>query len=226
MAIEKSDISHVEQSSHHQPATFDQEAVRGRDFTVSDDELPPGYFRSFNFIGSIVAIGAAFGCGVGGFTLIAPILAIVNADLGPDPNIIWMALSYLLTTSIGMIIVGRVSDIFGRRWIFIVGNLVGLLGSIVCAVGKNIPTLIAGETLIGLGGSVQLSYSCEFRLCFLLITLMLDSRYLRTGANKMEIPRPSFRLPLGHPLQWCCTSCGLFLCVPNSRWMERVSNMI
>jgi MFS family permease len=34
-----------------------------------------------------------------------------------------------------------------------------LLGSIVCATAPNIPALIAGETLIGLGSSAQLSYT-------------------------------------------------------------------
>lgn len=161
MAIEKSEIAQVERSEHNHHATLDAEEVKGRDFTIANDDLPPGYFRSFSFIGSIFAIGAAFGCGVGGFTLIAPVLSIVNADVGPDPNIIWMSLAYLLTTSIGLIIVGRITDIFGRRWIFIVGNLIGVIGSIVCAVAKNVPTLIAGETLIGVGSSVQLSYACK-----------------------------------------------------------------
>ena len=90
--------------------------VIGRDFTVNDADIPVGYFRSFNFLGSMFAIGLSFGCGVGGFTLAAPILTIINNDIGPDANIIWVSLSYLLTTSIGLIIVGRVSDIFGRRY--------------------------------------------------------------------------------------------------------------
>ena len=49
-------------------------------------------------------------------------------------------------------------DIFGRRWFFVVGSALALLGSIVCAVAPNIPAMIAGETLIGLGSSAQLSF--------------------------------------------------------------------
>ncbi|KAF2102319.1 MFS general substrate transporter [Rhizodiscina lignyota] len=138
---------------------LDTEDVRGRDFTVEASNLPPGYFRSLTFLGSMFAIGASFAAGVGGFSFAAPILAQINADIGPDANLTWVALSYLLTTSIGMIFVGRVTDIFGRRWFFITGNSIGLLGSIVCATAPNIPALIAGETLIGVGASVQLSYA-------------------------------------------------------------------
>ena len=81
--------------------------------------------------------------------------------LSKDPNLTWVALSYLLTSSIGLIIVGRLTDIFGRRWFFIVGNAIATLGSIVCATAPSIPALIAGETLVGVGASVQLSYACE-----------------------------------------------------------------
>jgi len=135
--------------------------VIGRDFTVSDADIPAGYFRSFHFLGSMFAIGLSFGCGVGGFTLAAPILGIINADIGPDANIIWVSLAYLLTTSIGLIIVGRVSDIFGRRYWFVGGCFIGTLGCIIASVAPNVPALIAAETLIGIGGSVQISYACK-----------------------------------------------------------------
>ena len=38
-----------------------------------------------------------------------------------DPNIVWVALSYTLTSAVALTIIGRVSDIFGRRWIFVGG---------------------------------------------------------------------------------------------------------
>jgi MFS family permease len=78
-------------------------------------------------------------------------------------DIIWVSLAYLLTTSIGLIIVGRVSDIFGRRWWFIGGCAIGTLGCIIASVAPSVPALIAAETLIGIGGSVQISYACQFQ---------------------------------------------------------------
>ncbi|KAF2261286.1 MFS general substrate transporter [Lojkania enalia] len=137
----------------------DEDDIKGRDFTVSDSELPKGYFTSANFLGSMFAIGLSFGCGVGGFGLAAPVLSFINADIGPDPNLSWVALSYLLTNSVGLMLVGRLSDLFGRRWFFIGGNALATLGCIVAAVAPDIPGLIAGETLIGLGAASQLSYA-------------------------------------------------------------------
>ncbi|OBT94080.1 hypothetical protein VE01_07168 [Pseudogymnoascus verrucosus] len=150
---------HIDHSSLSKSATADKDDVKGRDFTIDEKNLPKGYFYSPSFLGSMVAIGLSFACGVGGFGFAAPILGFINADLGPDPNITWVALSYLLTSSIGLILVGRLTDIFGRRWFFIIGNSIALIGSIVCAIAPNVPALIAGETLVGIGAAVQLSYA-------------------------------------------------------------------
>ncbi|KAJ4354329.1 uncharacterized protein N0V89_006064 [Didymosphaeria variabile] len=142
------------------PHTSSNVEVLGRDFTLADSELPKGYFTSANFLGSMFAIGASFGCGVGGFGLAAPVLSFINADIGPDANLSWVSLAYLLTNSVGLMLVGRLSDLFvGRRWFFIGGNALATLGCIVAAVAPNVPTLIAAEVLIGLGAASQLSYA-------------------------------------------------------------------
>jgi len=96
--------------------------------------------------------------GVGTFALIAPLLNIVNEDIGPDPNYVWIALVYILTLAIGQALVGRLSDLFGRRWFFILGSALALLGCIIGAVATNIPTLIGGTALVGFAAASQLSY--------------------------------------------------------------------
>jgi MFS family permease len=60
--------------------------------------------------------------------------------------------------SVFLTLIGRISDIFGRRWVFAGGSIIGLIGSIVGAVAKDIPTLIGATTLIGIGASTQVSF--------------------------------------------------------------------
>ncbi|EON97829.1 putative trichothecene efflux pump protein [Phaeoacremonium minimum UCRPA7] len=127
-------------------------------FEVDEHALPPGYFRSRFFIGSMTGIGLGLMAGVAGFAYAAPILSIINADIGPDPNIVWVALAYTLTSAVTLTIIGRVTDIFGRRWIFVGGAALGVIGSIICAVATNVPMLIAGTTIIGIAAATQLSY--------------------------------------------------------------------
>jgi MFS family permease len=51
------------------------------------------------------------------------------------------------------------SDLFGRRWFFIGGSILALIGCILGAVAKNIPTLIGSTVLIGFASASQLSYT-------------------------------------------------------------------
>ncbi len=56
------------------------------------------------------------------------------------------------------LIQGRLSDLFGRRWFFIGGNLLALLGIIICSVSQNVDTLIVASALYGMGECVQVSF--------------------------------------------------------------------
>ncbi|KAK3059713.1 hypothetical protein LTS18_010212, partial [Coniosporium uncinatum] len=120
-------------------------------FDTTEEDLPPGYFTSSFFIGTMLA--AAFGllAGVSGFGYAAPILATINADIGPYPGLIWTSLVYTLMLSIFLTLIGRISDIFGRRWVFAGGSILGCIGSIICVCATNIPMLIGGTTVIGIG---------------------------------------------------------------------------
>jgi len=147
-------------SSDHTPTNHDADldAAIGRDFTVDNDDLPKGYYFSPSFIGSMFAIGANLCSGTGAFTLIAPILSFIDEDIGPSPNLTWVALAYLLTTSIGFAFVGRLSDIFGRRWFYIFAAALATVGSIVAATAQSINVLIAAECIMGFAASAQVLY--------------------------------------------------------------------
>lgn len=56
------------------------------------------------------------------------------------------------------LIQGRLSDLFGRRWFFIGGNLLALVGSAIAAAAPNVNTLIGGNLLYGMGECIQVSF--------------------------------------------------------------------
>lgn len=130
-------------------------------FIASEEELPKGYFRSPYFIGTYFAIGMNLLASNGGFSYIAPVLTQIKADLGPDTgeDINWLALVYTLGLAVGLTLVGRLTDIYGRRWFFIVGSMLGVIGSVVAATARNIPVLIGGQTMIGLAATTGVSYA-------------------------------------------------------------------
>ena len=96
---------------------------------------------------------------MGGFAFAAPLLGVINNDIGPDDNYVWIALVYTLTLAIGQVLVGRLSDLFGRRWFFILGLASALLGCIISAIATTIPILIGGTVLVGFAAASQLSHT-------------------------------------------------------------------
>ena len=110
--------------------------------------------------------------GGGTFALAAPLLSIINDDIGPDPNYLWIALVYTLTLAIGQVLVGRLSDLFGRRWFFVLGSALALVGTIVSAAATSVPILIGGSVLVGFAAAPQLSYTFVNKL-FLVPSLEL-----------------------------------------------------
>ncbi|KAI1743240.1 fungal trichothecene efflux pump [Xylaria scruposa] len=144
----------------------DQQIVAERDSdTISvrkealGDDLPKGYFYSVGFLGALA--GFCLSSISAYIFLLFPtnILSYINADIGPSPYISWVNIGRTLALSFTYTILGRLSDLFGRRWFFIIGNIVALIGIIVCSTAQNINTLIVGSTIYGIGETVQLSFN-------------------------------------------------------------------
>ncbi|KAM0327090.1 hypothetical protein ACHAQA_006217 [Verticillium albo-atrum] len=123
------------------------------------DNLPPGYFYSPRFIGCMT--GFCLSAISAYIFLILPtnVLTYINADIGPSPYISWVNIARTLGLSFCYTILGRLSDLFGRRWFFIGGNCVALIGIIVCAFAQNVNSLIIGAAVYGVGETVQLSFN-------------------------------------------------------------------
>ena len=70
------------------PTTSDAEKQQhdsavGAHLEIDESSLPPGYYTSRFFVGSMAAIGLGLMAGVAAFGYAAPILGIINADIGP-----------------------------------------------------------------------------------------------------------------------------------------------
>ncbi|KAK5023389.1 hypothetical protein LTS07_009264 [Exophiala sideris] len=141
-------------------AAFENDSEVQIGYETTEDEVPRSYFYSARFIGSWLAIGFFAMGGFGGFGLIAPVLSDIKADIGPDTGSLsnWLALVYTLCLAVGSTLVGRITDIFGRRWFFIIGAAIGMIGAIVCATAKNLPICIGGQTLIGVSSAISFAY--------------------------------------------------------------------
>src|SRR3990170_5034576 len=70
-------------------------------------------------------------------TIVGVALPQIVTELQGNDVYIWAFTAYLLTATVSGPIYGKLSDIFGRRPIFIIGVGIFLLGSLLCALSQE-----------------------------------------------------------------------------------------
>ena len=93
--------------------------VAGGSMARLENDMPKGYYYSPMFIGTyfvltihsqsssqisltpVKACGFGLAGGVGAFALASPVLETINEDIGPSPNLTWVAITYVLLLAIG-----------------------------------------------------------------------------------------------------------------------------
>src|SRR3989442_8236215 len=69
----------------------------------------------------------------------------------------WLFSSYMLASSVTVPVVGKLSDLFGRRPFYIAGLILFLLGSAVSGFSQNMSELIAASAVTGIGGGAMMA---------------------------------------------------------------------
>lgn len=79
-------------SDHVAPVEDDSEVAREAVGGASSDALPPGYYRSFAFLGTLTAIWCGEVALFTSATMPFNVLSDINDDLGPDPSYVWISI--------------------------------------------------------------------------------------------------------------------------------------
>ena len=111
-------------------------------------------------------------------------LPTIAASLNMDyATVIWVPTAYLVTITVLLLIMGRLSDMRGRRPIFIAGFGVFVLGSLLCSLAQNGGELIAFRILQGVGGA------CIFATSMAIVTDVFpgNERGKALGINIMAV---------------------------------------
>lgn len=90
-------------------------------------------------------------------TIVATALPTIGRELGNVQSLSWVVTAYLLTSVVVTPIYGKLSDIHGRRVMLLIAIGVFLVGSVACALSRDILVLIAARALQGLGGGALIS---------------------------------------------------------------------
>ena len=92
-------------------------------------------------------------------TIVATALPEIADDLQGFGDLSWVVTAYLLSTTVTVPLYGKLSDLYGRRRLFIVSITIFLVGSALCGLAQSMGQLIAFRALqgIGAGGLIPLS---------------------------------------------------------------------
>lgn len=70
---------------------------------------------------------------------------------------VWPFTSYMLTSTIAIILFGKLSDIYGRKHVLITGIITFVITSVLCGFSTNMYELILFRGLQGIGGGILIS---------------------------------------------------------------------
>lgn len=85
-------------------------------------------------------------------TIVATALPTIVGELHGLEHLSWVITAYMLASTIGLPIYGKLGDLFGRKAIFVFAIAVFLLGSVLCGLAQDMTQLILYRALQGVGG--------------------------------------------------------------------------
>ncbi|UFP96434.1 MFS transporter [Gloeobacter morelensis MG652769] len=84
-------------------------------------------------------------------TVVVAALPKIVADLGDLDLLAWTSASYLLVSTTSLPILGKLSDLYGRKTILLIGIAIFLLGSFLCGLAPSMFLLVVFRGIQGLG---------------------------------------------------------------------------
>ena len=84
-------------------------------------------------------------------TIVGPALPTVVTELAGNDIYVWAVTIYLLTSTISVPFWGKLSDLFGRKPLFMIGIVIFLIGSALSGLSQNMGQLIFFRGLQGIG---------------------------------------------------------------------------
>ena len=94
-------------------------------------------------------------------TIVATALPRIVSDLHGLDHLSWVVTAYLVTSTVTVPLYGKLSDLYGRKRLFIVAIGLFLVGSALCGAAQTMTQLIAFRGLQGLGagGLIPLTFA-------------------------------------------------------------------
>ena len=93
-------------------------------------------------------------------TVVATAMPTIVGQLGGLEHYSWVFSAYMLASTTTVPLYGKLSDLYGRRTLYIIAMILFLMGSVLCGLAKDMTQLILARGLqgIGAGGIMPLAF--------------------------------------------------------------------
>ncbi|KAH6953154.1 major facilitator superfamily domain-containing protein [Fusarium avenaceum] len=85
-------------------------------------------------------------------TMLATSLYIIGNALGSTSQVSWISSGYFITSTVGQLMYGRLSDIWSRKVILLVGLAIFFIGSLASSLAETVLQLTIFRAITGIGG--------------------------------------------------------------------------
>ncbi len=92
-------------------------------------------------------------------TIVATALPRIVSDLGGITQYSWVFTAYMLTSTVTVPLYGKLGDVYGRKYLFLVAIVIFLVGSALCGLAQGMTQLVLFRAIqgVGAGGLFPLS---------------------------------------------------------------------
>ncbi|EMD85392.1 hypothetical protein COCC4DRAFT_155556 [Bipolaris maydis ATCC 48331] len=130
---------------------------------------------------AVVFLALSYVCPIAcGFALPVALVEQIGQDLGDPTKITWLVGGWSIASSVSFSVAGSFSDIFGRRWTILSGQVFCLIGAIVAATASSVTNIIAGSTFLGFGGGMIF-------VAYAGVSEILPNKWRGTGLAAIEL---------------------------------------
>ncbi len=90
-------------------------------------------------------------------TIVGTAMPRIVRELGGLQLLAWVFTVYSLTSTIAVPIAGKLSDLYGRKWIYLGGITIFVAASMACGLAPNMYALIVARGVQGIGGGMMMA---------------------------------------------------------------------
>jgi MFS family permease len=92
-------------------------------------------------------------------TVVGTAMPKIMFDLHGFTQYTWVTTAYIITSTIAIPITGKLTDMYGRKWFYVSGIAIFIVGSLLCGFSHSMAQLIFFRGFQGIGAGIMMAYA-------------------------------------------------------------------